>query len=157
MKNALFILCIVLLCISCNKNAKTEDKESAISVVEDKQAPLEGTWEMIGYYNYDNNKITDSFKTKEGHRQVKMYTKNKVMWSKLVPHDSTEWFGYGSYTLNDSILTEVLDYGSKLMNEVIAEQKEFVYQLKLEDDKFSQIELDEDGNLVYSENYVRIE
>ncbi len=79
------------------------------------------------------------------------------MWSKHVPTDSTEWFGYGSYNLNDNTLTEVLDYGSEMMSKIIQEKKEFIYEIDLTENTFSQIEIDEDGNRIYSENYKRIE
>jgi hypothetical protein len=86
-----------------------------------------------------------------------MFSDTKVMWCKLRPADSTEFFGYGSYSFEDGELTEVLDFGSSFMNEVILEQKEFSFQLQLHPNRFEQIELDEDGNKIYSENYVRIE
>lgn len=111
---------------------------------------------MIGFYNYEDNKIKDSLKTNKGYRQVKMFNRNKVMWSKLVPADSIEWFGYGSYEATDSTLTEIMQYGSSVMNQVIAEQKEFGYKLIVTDSTFSQIRTDEDGDMVYSENYRRI-
>ncbi len=79
------------------------------------------------------------------------------MWSKQVPTDSTEWFGYGNYKVEDNRLTEVLDYGSKMMTQIIQERKEFVYELDLQNESFSQIEIDDQGNRIYSENYRRIE
>lgn len=42
------------------------------------------------------------------------------------------------------------------MNKVIAEKKEFNYKLVVDENKFSQIQIDEDGNMMYSENYKRI-
>lgn len=151
MKNLLLTFVIIFSLFSCNDTKKTMQTS-----VEDKLS-LEGTWEMMGYYNYKDNKVTDSFNRNAGYRQVKMYTSTKVMWSKKVPTDSTEWFGYGTYKFNDSSLTEVLDYGSNMMNQVIEEEMEFKFELLLEKNKFTQIELDEDGNRIYSENYVRIE
>lgn len=112
---------------------------------------------MVGYYNYVDNKVTDSFQPNLGQRQVKMYTDQKVMWSKNVPSDSTEWFGYGSYKANENELIEILEYGSEMMRRIIEEKQEFKYELVLEKNKFSQIEVDDDGNRLYSENYKRIE
>ena len=43
------------------------------------------------------------------------------------------------------------------MNQVISERKEFKFHLQLRKDSLEQIEFDEDGNKVYSENYIRIE
>jgi hypothetical protein len=86
-----------------------------------------------------------------------MYSTSRVMWSRYRDSDSLDWFGYGNYTIEDGRLSEVLEYGSKSMNQVIAEQNEFVFDLILEKDKFSQVELDEKGRPFYAENYVRIE
>jgi len=43
------------------------------------------------------------------------------------------------------------------MNEDIKKERKFTFKLILDEDKFSQIQVDEDGNLIYAENYVRIE
>ena len=153
--NALFLLAIILLFSSC------KDKEVANNELTntDKTLTLEGTWELVSRYNYVDNKVSDSFGLDEGYRQVKMYSPTKVMWSRTRPADSTEWFGYGSYELNSDLnrLTEVLDYGSVMMSQIIDEEKEFVFELDLKENSFIQIELDDDGNRVISENYIRIE
>ena len=86
-----------------------------------------------------------------------MYTHNKVMWSKYVPSDSSEWFGYGKYSVKESELIEELEYGSEMMSRIIQEKKEFKHELILNGNSFSQIEIDEDGNRIYAENYKRIE
>lgn len=152
---ALILLIFLSACVE-NKNINSS-KALEKKMTEAKELSLEGNWEMIGYYNYRDNKIVDSFKTNDGYRQVKMFNKDKVMWSKLVPSDSIEWFGYGSYKATDSTLMELMEYGSKVMNTVIAEQQEFNYNLILTPNKFSQIRLDEDGYMIYSENYRRID
>ena len=159
MKSKILTLCMVVLLLnSCkdqlendlkNKDLKTEMKEKPMS--------LNGTWELKGFYNYKDNVVVDSFSNQTIARQVKMYSDHKVMWCKLLKTDSIEFFGYGSYSYDEGSLTEVLDFGSAFMNEVIKEQQEFKFQLKLQPDSFQQIELDEDGNRIYSENYVRVE
>ena len=118
---------------------------------------LNGTWELVSFYNYNNNVVVDSFSTSSNSRQLKMYTDTKVMWCKYKPADSSEWFGYGTYNYKDNTLTEVLDFGSTVMDEVIAEKKEFIYEVKSDNNRFEQIELDEEGNRIYSENYERVE
>ncbi|MFK7782857.1 hypothetical protein [Psychroserpens sp.] len=159
MKTLIYFFCITLVMLSCKKETTKEDikNNNTDSIIIDTNQPLIGTWELIGFYNYENNAIKDSFSTSNDYRQVKMYTASKVMWSKSVPKDSTEWFGYGSYDISDKTLTEVLDYGSKIMSEIIEERKEFVYEIDLTNNTFIQIEIDEDGNRIYSENYRRIE
>jgi hypothetical protein len=151
MKINVILLLAVIILSSC------KDKE--MSGNNDNKLTLEGTWELISRYNYVDNKVSDSFGLAEGYRQVKMYTPTKVMWCRKRPADSTEWFGYGSYEVNTDrdILMEVLDYGSVMMSEIIEEEKEFIFELNLKENSFIQIELDDEGNRVISENYIRIE
>jgi len=156
MKSKFFILSIVFVLIfSCKENGKT-NKDVLVTTSEEKLS-LKGSWELKGFYNYQNNIVVDSFSNNTISRQIKMFSDTKVMWCKLRPADSIEFFGYGSYSYEDGKLTEILDFGSSFMNDVIAEQKEFNFQLQLHPDRFEQIEIDEDGNKIYSENYVRIE
>lgn len=158
MKAAMSSLLIMLMIFSCKEKPKNDIKETEVEVSEIVASnPLEGAWELVGYYNYMDNKVKDSFKTSEGYRQVKIYTPSKVMWSKYIPTDSSEWFGYGSYVVNGSELIEVLEYGSEMMSKIIEEKKEFKHELIIDGDTFSQIEIDEDGNRIYAENYKRIE
>ena len=118
---------------------------------------LEGVWELVSFYNYGNDSKIDTIMSSKSYRQIKMYSKTKVMWSRFVESDSTDWFGYGTYTNTNTSLSEALDYGSKSMNPVISERESFNFDLILEKDKFTQIEMDEDGNPLIAENYIRIE
>lgn len=156
MKSKLFILSLVFVLIfSCKENEKAN--EVALITTSEEKLSLIGTWELKGFYNYQNNLIVDSFSNNTISRQIKMFSDTKVMWCKLRPADSTEFFGYGSYSYDNGKLTEVLEFGSSFMNDVISEQKEFNFQLQIRPNRFEQIELDEDGDRIYSENYVRIE
>lgn len=160
MKTLLILFLSLLALTACGegKNSDTSNDNTAqLGAQNDLEPKLNGTWELVSYYNYVDNEIADSFQTNVGYRQVKMYTDNKVMWSKDVPSDSAEWFGYGSYSNDDNELTEILEFGSEMMRSIIEEKYEFKYELQLEKNKFSQIEIDDDGNRLYSENYKRIE
>lgn len=157
MKNSIIYICAcLLLLISCKQEA---DKSSEVVSVEPeaKALTLEGAWELVSFYNYDDDGITDTIPATETNRQIKMYTATKVMWSRYNAADSTDWFGFGSYTANDSILTEVLDFGSEAMLPVIKEQGEFVFDLHLSENTFSQITIDDEGHPFFAENYKRIE
>ena len=148
----------MILLSSCKDDVSNQTAEENQNTLQtDDINSLEGAWELVGYYNYMDNKVKDSFQTSEGYRQVKMYTPTKVMWSKYIPSDSSEWFGYGRYSVNGSELVEVLEYGSEMMRRIIEEKKEFKHELIYNGDTFSQIEIDEDGNRIYAENYKRIE
>ena len=156
MKSIFFVLSLVFVTlISCNENEKV-NKDSDV-VPNEKKLSLKGTWELKGFYNYKDNVVVDSFSNNTIARQIKMYSDSKVMWCKLLKTDSIEFFGYGSYKYDTGKLTEMLEFGSAFMNEVIAENKEFNFELELQPDSFQQIELDEDGNKIYSENYIRLE
>lgn len=156
MKNYLIILCTILT-FSCKDNPNATSKNEASPLTNEKAPSLQGAWELISYFNYKNDGAIDTIKSSNVLKQIKMYSPTKVMWSRLRVSDSLDWFGYGDYTANDSVLTEVLDYGSKAMNNIIKENKEFVFKLILEKNKFSQITLDEMGNPMFAENYKRIE
>lgn len=150
-----FVLLSTLGCKSNSDNDKINDEPVAEAVV--KQNGLKGTWELTGFYNYKDNVVVDSFDMNPDFRQIKMYTDEKVMWCKHKSADSSDWFGYGTYKYDGERLTEILDFGSQVMNEVIAEKKEFTFELSLTENRFEQIEIDEDGNRIYSENYKRVE
>lgn len=159
MSRKILVLSLALVFISsCNDQPKkTTTAVEVEETIDTNSKNLKGTWELVGFYNYKDNMVVDSFNTSSSSRQLKMYTDTKVMWCKHKPADSSEWFGYGTYKYKEDTLTEVLDFGSAVMNEVIAEKKAFKFELQLQNNRFQQIELDEDGNRIYSENYKRIE
>lgn len=157
------LVALLFLFFSCN-NTNTQkstelENQSADSLSNSSQHEnsLEGTWELTSYYNYTDNIVSDTFKVRSGFRQIKMYTPTKIMWSRQVPKDSLQWFGYGRYRIIDGQLVENLEFGSEMMSEMINDNAEFRFELILEPDSFSQIELDDEGNRLYSENYKRIE
>lgn len=156
MKPLILPIIIVLFFVSCKNDTPNVDLTDTTETNIPKLT-LDGAWELTGFYNYVDNKVVDSFPQNEGYKQIKIYTDHKVMWSKHVPEDSTEWFGYGNYNIENNHLMEVLDYGSHMMEQIINEKKIFEYELILNKDTFSQIELDDKGNRLYSENYKRIE
>lgn len=119
---------------------------------------IEGTWELVSHYNYsDGINPSDTLPAEDGYRQIKMYYNGKVMWTRYVPNDSVEWFGYGSYETTDSTLTERLEYMSASMRKIANENMEWEMELLLENNRYSQIFRDEDGNRINSENYKRID
>ena len=118
---------------------------------------IRGTWELRDFYHYDDNQIIDTVATTDGYRQIKMYTKDRVIWTRYVPKDSVEWFGYGSYVASEDQLIETLEYGSESMMNVIDTLRMFTFELQISENEYSQITTDEDGNRIFSENYQRIE
>ncbi|WP_417875953.1 hypothetical protein [Winogradskyella sediminis] len=159
MSYKLLLLSISWMFISSCKeqNHEVAEHTETSEILEATKSHLKGTWELVGFYNYKDNVVVDSFSNNTISRQVKMYTDSKVMWCKLLKSDSIEFFGYGSYKHNDDGLTETLEFGSSFMNDIIQEQQEFNFKLELSEDRFEQIEIDDDGNKIYSENYIRVE
>lgn len=118
---------------------------------------LEGTWELINRYNYDEQGVSDTLQNVNGYRQVKIYSKGKVMWTRYSPDDPVEWFGYGSYTNTENELEERLEFASAEMMKVQDTVKVFKFELVLDENNYSQITLDDDGKRIYAENYKRID
>ena len=101
-------LLIALVFISATKKESSPTAQS-----------LEGVWELKHQFIFENNEILDTMYNLNGYRQVKMYSKGKVMWSRYNPTDTNEWFGYGSYSVVDGMLEERLEYASNSMMQII--------------------------------------
>ena len=118
---------------------------------------IEGTWELQSFYNYDDGvNVSDTVPKTAGYRQVKMYYGGRVMWSRYVPNEPNGRFGYGSYFITEDELHETIIYGDAEMMKALDTLTEFVFELQLNGDTYSQISLDEEGNRTFSENYKRI-
>lgn len=155
MKNLSLFICIVIL-FSCKENTTT-NQEDQINETTLEINSLEGAWELVSYFNYGENGIVDTILASNTNKQIKMYSPTKVMWSRTRVSDSIDWFAYGDYNVKNGVLTEVLDYGSKSMNEVIKDKTEFTFKINISKNKFSQIEIDSLGHPIFAENYTRIE
>ncbi|MGB5668016.1 MAG: hypothetical protein WBM53_14320 [Maribacter sp.] len=126
---------------------------------------IEGTWELQSFYNFDGVNITDTVPTDKGYRQVKMYYNGNIMWSRTTAEDTkgadgndvVGKFGYGTYKITNTQLIENIEYGDEGMLTGKDSIRTFVFELWLEDDKYSQINTDEEGNRIFSENYKRID
>ena len=148
MKKLAGLLILVLIMVSATYSPYSKQQETSI---------LEGNWELVSFYSYDGINITDTIPIIEGYRQVKMYSHGRVMWTRHIPNDSVEWFGYGSFKTTDESLTETLEFGSARMTEIMKNSsKTFTFELDHSEDTYSQITIDEEGNRTTSENYTRI-
>ncbi|MDC6384742.1 hypothetical protein D2V93_01655 [Flagellimonas taeanensis] len=125
--------------------------------IEQNRHSIEGTWELQSFYSYDGRNVVDTIEKSDGYRQVKMYSKEKIMWTRYVPDDPNGRFGYGSYRTTDSSLIEIIEYGDDEMMKALDTMRNFTFELLLTEDSFSQITVDNDGNRTFSENYRRID
>ena len=149
MKKLVLFACTLFIALFFISATHSEDQQNNYS--------LEGVWEMEHQFIYENNEILDTLYNLNGYRQVKMYSKGKVMWSRYNPTDSNEWFGYGTYQVKDGILEEQLEYASNEMMKIVDTVQVFRFELKIDKDTYSQISFDNDGKKYNSENYKRIE
>lgn len=117
---------------------------------------LEGPWKLKSIHIYEDNRIIDTIASSEEYKQIKIYSEGKVMWTRYVPKDSAEWFGYGSYKVNNGFLEETLEYGSTSMMKIIDTMRVFKFKLEFTKDEFSQITVDANGQYTQAENYERI-
>lgn len=123
----------------------------------DQKAGIQGVWELEHQFIYENDEIADTLFNTNGYRQVKMYSKGRVMWTRFNPADSNEWFGYGVYEVKDGMLEEQLEYASDAMMKIVDTVQVFRFELEISKNKYSQTSFDADGNRYVSENYVRVE
>ena len=141
-----FLACTAIILLSASQKGNHSDAKS-----------LEGVWELQHQLIYDNNEVLDTLYNLNGYRQVKMYSKGKVMWTRFNPTDSNEWFGYGSYEVKDGMLEEQLEYASNAMMKIVDTVQVFRFQLETTPDTFTQTSLDEEGKKYNSEIYKRLE
>lgn len=149
MKKAIGLIFLMLFLVS------TSTKITPLKSVEN--TSLEGTWELVNHYNYDGINVKDTIQNINGYRQVKIYSKGKVMWTRYSPDDPAEWFGYGSYSNTTNELEERLEFGSETMMKIQDTIRVFKFELQLDADAYRQITVDDKGNRIQSENYVRID
>lgn len=151
-------LCIIIIGIlsftGCNNDVK---QTNTVKQKENKELlTLEGAWEIDSYINYRGDGKVDTINSSNEIKQMKMFSKTKVMWSKLREWDSLDWFGVGDYTYKDGILIETLEYGSKPMRNRIASKEPFDFDIIINENSFTQIETDSMGNPIYAETYHRV-
>ena len=115
---------------------------------------IEGVWELESFDYYESNDIVGSSVLWEGYRQIKIFQDGYIMWSRNVPKDSVQWYGFGTYELRGDTLIENLEYGSHELMKLYHPDHIFILNKAL--DIFRQIDFDQEGNYVFSENYRRL-
>lgn len=123
----------------------------------DEKLTLEGVWELQNQQMYEDDVLSEVMENENGYRQVKIYSKGKVMWTRNDPSDTNEWFGYGTYTIKNGMLEERLEYASGPMMKIVDTTQVFLFELHIEKNEYQQIQLDENGHRFHGENYTRVE
>ncbi len=145
-----------LLIFSCYLMVATLVSSDGRNTINEK-ITLEGVWELQNQQMYENGVVSEIMENENGYRQVKMYSKGKIMWTRNDPSDSNEWFGYGTYTIKNGMLEERLEYASGPMMKVVDTTQVFRFELIIGKKGYQQIQLDEDGNRSHGESYMRVE
>ena len=141
---ATVICAAVFMATNKNEDAKLEES-------------LRGVWESKHQTFYESNMVTDTMYNLNGYRQVKMYSKGHIMWTRYDATDTNDWFGYGTYEVKDGMLIEYIEYGSKEMMRALDTVRQFEFRLLMDNNTFSQVAYDDEGNATFAENYVKIE
>jgi len=110
---------------------------------------LEGVWELQNQFLYENDMIVDTLYNK-------IYSQDRVMWTRHDPADANEWFGFGTYVIKDGILEERLEYASGPMMKIMDTTQVFRFELVMDGNQYQQIEIDENGHHSRSENYLKL-
>jgi len=148
MKTVLFVSCYLMVATLFMGDGR---------MITDEKASLEGVWELQNQQMYENGTVSETMENENGYRQVKMYSKGKVMWTRNDPSDSNEWFAYGTYTIKNGMLEERLEYASGPMMKVVDTTQICRFELIMEKKTYQQIQLDDDGNRFHGEIYTRVE
>lgn len=117
---------------------------------------MKGFGELQNQQLYEDGLLSDTVENENGYRQIKMYSKGRVMWTRNDPADSNEWFGYGTYTVNDGVLEERLEYASGPMMKIVDTTQVFRFELVFGKKSYQQISLDQQGQRSQGETYRRI-
>ncbi len=125
--------------------------------IKDTTKSLQGVWELVNQQLYEDQVVAEVLENENGYRQVKMYSKGRVMWTRNDPTDTNEWFGYGTYTVKNGILEERLEYASGPMMKIVDTTQVFRFELILDKNGYQQISIDENGHRSQGETYIRIE
>ena len=155
MKRTLLLSIMAILTFSCQQKIDT------------KKGQLEGVWERIGTINYENFKPVDTIPMEEKFSQIKIFTKNKMMFitndenlDSVTGEDKFRGYaGYAkSYDFKNNILTEYVSGGTDWFEEWAKKQINGVtFDVNISKNQYSQrFDLDSTGR-GYSELWKRIE
>ena len=117
------VLSLFLLCSACTQTTDSND-------------PVEGVWELSNHYWVldDDTIYADPTNT----LQHKIYLDGSVMWTADPAADSSEWYGYGTYQLNDNTLIEKLSTMSLSLQEAIGSETDVMLTVEYDENFYKQ-------------------
>ena len=147
MKN-LLLFCIAVSLFACQPPAADCPEDTS-------KDALTGTWSMTALLA---SKTATGDTLWYGERtQYKMYANGAVMWMAESPMDSTEWYGYGTYSIDGDSLREVMLSGSSAFRKELEERgsNAFSHGLTVSEDAYSQT-LQGNDSVTVREDYARV-
>jgi hypothetical protein len=119
MKTKIGIVLFLMLAVALSVNAQT------------KASDLLGAWKMVSYKHGD----TPVQFTNDSVPSIKLITKSNFIWVRFPTNDRlVREVAGGTYSFNDGIYTETIDFGGYSMKSYI--NKDQVYKVKVENGKF---------------------
>ena len=114
---------------------------------------LTGSWMMTDLLVM--NSYTGDTVWNQNYDQYKMFAHGSVMWCSEMAPDSTEWFGYGTYSISGDTLTENMVLGStEFMKFMDDSGASFNHSVTIESNSYTQVSTMD--SLVRTEVYERV-
>ena len=144
--------CIILLvsllsfCTACNQQS---DEGASNKDVMDASS-IEGVWERTNCYwvNYEWKDTLYPDPDEIG-VQHKIYLDGYVMWTADPKADSSEWYGYGTYRINNDTLIEKLLSMSLPMKAEMGSKDEVIFKIEYDENSYKQATERMHRNAVY--------
>ncbi|MEP4533938.1 MAG: hypothetical protein ABJ004_12695 [Cyclobacteriaceae bacterium] len=152
----IFIVAAFILTSFASRSQDTSwASSSAPDTLDSGQLSIEGIWELVDFDFYENEVIVSSAPLAEGYVQHKIFMDGHVMWSRQVPTEEKEWYGFGSYEIKGDTLIERLEYGSHALKSTF-KTDEHRFLIDLDEKSYRQINFKDYLNFKSSENYRRV-
>jgi hypothetical protein len=121
-KRLFLLLLLFPLCIGCNQQTDKGVINEEIPDVD----PIEGVWKLSNQY-WVKDGDTLYLDPEEIPEKQKIYLEGFVIWTSEVPSDSSDWHGFGAYSLSGNTLKENM-----------SSEDEIIYQIELDDTYYKQ-------------------
>jgi hypothetical protein len=117
------VFSLFLLCSACTQTTESID-------------PVEGVWERsVRYWVLDDDTI---YADPTPGLQHKIYYDGYVMWTADPAADSSEWYGYGTYQLNNNTLVEKLSTMSLPLRGLVGSDDEWLLTVEYDENFYKQ-------------------
>lgn len=149
MKYSVGLFVLTFIVFNCQPKTPAAQLTGGEEQLRDK---LTGAWRMTDYLTVTNEGDSST----DERVQYKMYVDGSVMWGFESPAKYTEWFGYGTYSIEGDTLYETMLSGSWAFRQAISNDGNFFrIAIDVTDSTYTQVIKGEEETTY--ESYVRIE